>query len=186
MKKMLAIGLVVTVATVAFNGCGGSPRDEAIVDVQLYELIKALPRAQVKASKPEMVSFGGFSVGGEKRDVLFMHPVSRVEFPPVKVSSNSWMEFGLGINEEAWSKGGDGVTFSVSVLKNDKKAQRIFTRHLQPQTKPEDRRWIDVQVPLKAFAGQEISIVFETSPGPNRDTTYDWSGWSHPRVFIGK
>ena len=45
-----------------------------------------------------------------------------------------------------------------------------------------DRAWHDVEVPLRQYAGQTITLTLETDPGPKGDTTGDWAGWESPRV----
>ena len=164
--------------------CSTGTKDEAIQDIQLFDLLGALPRATVKAPKPELVSKGALTVGGLRRDVVFMHPTSSAAFPPITISEGTWLEFGIGVSEEAWPKGGDGVVFSVLVRKEDGKAAKVFTQHLDPQHSNADRHWFDLQIPLRQFAGQKIQIVLETQVGPAGNAAFDWAGWSRPRLFV--
>jgi hypothetical protein len=58
-------------------------------------------------------------------------------------------------------------------------------RYIDPKNNPADRRWIDVEVPLKTFAGQSVDLVLTTLPGPAGDINYDWAGWSGLRIVAG-
>jgi len=165
-------------------GCSTGAKDEAIQDIQLFDLIGALPRAAVKTPKPEFVKKTNLTVGAQRREAIFMHPTSSATFPPITLSEGAWIEFGIGVSEEAWPKGGDGVVFSVSVKKEDGKLARIFTRHLDPQHSDEDQRWLDMQIPLRQFAGQKVQVVLETQVGPAGNAAFDWGGWSQPRLFV--
>jgi hypothetical protein len=181
--RLRAVAVVVLVALLLAS-CSEGAKDEAIQDVQLFDLLAALPRAMIRTPKPELVKKGSLVVGGLRRDVVFMHPTSNATFPPVTISEGSWFEFGIGVSEEAWPKGGDGVVFSVSVRKEDGKLARIFTRHVDPQHSDADRRWLDLSIPLRQFAGQKIQMVLETQVGPAGDGAFDWAGWSRPRLFV--
>jgi hypothetical protein len=113
-----------------------------------------------------------------------MHPASTAEYPPVNLTKGSWLQFGIGINEEAWEKGTDGVVFSVSARRVDGGLVRIFSRYLDPGHVASDQRWIDVEVPLSQFAGSKVALILETGAGPKGDRTADWAGWSSPRLFV--
>jgi hypothetical protein len=47
---------------------------------------------------------------------------------------------------------------------------------------PADQLWHDVQISLADYAGQTITLILETDPGPQGDTTGDWAGWETPRI----
>jgi hypothetical protein len=176
--------VVMSFVALMLASCSKGEKDAAIQNLQLFDLVGALPRATVKTPKPEMVSKGNLTVGGQRRDVVFMHPPSSVTFPPITLSEGAWFEFGIGVSDEAWAKGGDGVVFSISVQKEDGKLAKVLTRHLDPQHTDADRRWLDLQIPLRQFAGQKVQIVLETQVGPAGDATFDWGGWSRPRLFV--
>jgi hypothetical protein len=68
----------------------------------------------------------------------------------------------------------DGVTFRVWVGQ-----ERLFERHT------DSKKWLDGEVDLSRFAGQEILLRLESHPGPRRDTTCDSSYWGEPVVVAG-
>jgi len=144
----------------------------------------AYPRFKHK----EMVNKSAFKVGGEERRVLFEHPAIRVgdtsmtlAFRKVEIRQGDALEFGIGINEEAWDKPGDGVDFEV-LVKEGGTLSSVFKKYVDPKGKEADRKWFDERVGLGAFEGRTIEILFRTSAGPRGDTEYDWAGWSEPSV----
>jgi hypothetical protein len=167
-----------------YLGCGGAAPADGMKTVRMLDLKAALGAATIKAPKPEFVKVAHFSIDNQRRDVLFMHPTSSAEFPAVNLTKGSWLQFGIGINEEAWSKGTDGVDFSVSARRADGRLIRLFSRHLDPGHVATDQRWIDVELPLDQFAGSKVALILETGPGPNGDRIADWAGWSSPRLFV--
>jgi len=152
--------------------------------MSVFDLRAALGSAKIKAPKPEFVKPAQMTIDKLRRDVIFMHPISSAEFPPVKVTKGSWLQFGIGINEEAWQKGTDGVVFSVSIRRADGRQTKVFSRYLDPVHVTTDQRWIDVELSLNQFAGSEVALILDAAPGPNGNHTADWSAWSSPRMFI--
>ncbi len=147
--------------------------------------------AYPKYRHKEMVNEGAFKVGGEERRVLFEHPAIRVgdtsmtvAFRKVNVKEGDALEFGIGVNEEAWTKPGDGVDFEV-LIKDGETLKPVFKKYIDPKRNEADRKWFDERVDLGAFEGRTIEILFRTSAGPRGDTEYDWAGWSEPAVVSG-
>jgi hypothetical protein len=129
-------------------------------------------------SEPDSIAPWLQSVAGESREVLFMHPPSRAVFPPARLMANARLEVSFGVNESAWTSRGDGVEFSIYAATATGEERRLFSAYVDPKHRPEDRRWFDTVVMLGTFAGQEVSLVLETDPGPAGDRDYDWAGWS--------
>ena len=180
-----SIGVVLLSAlSFSYLGCGGAPSREGMRTVSVFDLKAVLGSARIKAPKPEFVKIVQMTIDKQRREVVLMHPVSSVEFPSLKVTKGSWIQFGVGISEEAWSNGTDGVVFSASIRRADGRQTKIFSRYLDPAHVTADQRWVDVEVPLSQFAGSEVAVVLESAAGPNGDRTADWAGWSSPRVFI--
>jgi len=160
-------------------------QDEAIRTIRIYDLLQALPRATLKTPAPNYISVrASGSVGKEERRVLFMHPPSSAEFPPVQVSEGSVLVFAIGIQDEALDKGGDGVEFTVLIRGADNKETKVFSRYIDAKHNEQDRRWIGVRIPLRAFAGQTIRVILSTSPGPANDINADWAFWGEPMIVL--
>lgn len=85
--------------------------------------------------------------------------------------------FQFGIEEAAVSKPGghsDGVGVSVEVVEANGKAQRVFSRLLEPFNHPDQRGAQDAAVTLPPeAAGQRLVLSFD--PGPKGDASWDWA-----------
>ncbi|NBQ63245.1 MAG: hypothetical protein EBU40_13320, partial [Proteobacteria bacterium] len=49
---------------------------------------------------------------------------------------------------------------------------------------PDERRWVEVRVPLASYAGRQIEITLRTDPVD--DVRNDWAGWGNPLVVIDR
>jgi len=135
-----------------------------------------------------MVNVSTFKAGGEERKVLFAHPAicvgdtsTIVSFRELNIKKGDTLDFGMGINEDAWDKPGDGVEFEV-IVKSDEVMTSVFTKYIDPKGNEADRKWFDEGLDLNAFAGKTIEVLFKTSAGPRNDPEFDWSGWSGPAI----
>ncbi|MCJ7537380.1 MAG: hypothetical protein MUO57_17780, partial [Anaerolineales bacterium] len=62
--------------------------------------------------------------------------------------------------------------------------QQVFSTYIDPKNDEFDRRWHPYTVDLNEYAGQEVSIIFETDTGPAGDYRYDWAGWGELRLLV--
>jgi hypothetical protein len=121
-----------------------------------------------------------FNIGGDVREVVYMHP-------PAGVARRMWLpgpavlEFGVGIDSEVWARSGDGVEFAVEVREGGE-VTRLFSAYLDPKASPADRRWVEGQVDLGAYARREVELVLRTLPGDSGE--HDWAGWANPKVLL--
>ena len=133
--------------------------------------------AYVKVAKSEFV------INNNEREALVEHPNSEVVFKDADIMENAELKFGVGINQTAWDKAGDGVLFEVIIVDEKSQKNEIFSRYIDPKNNVEDRKWFDINLNLKAFAGQKVSFIFKTTGGPKGDLNYDWAGWSSPQII---
>lgn len=149
-----------------------------------YDFLDNLGSAEIITEKADYVQVqeSEFTINSDKRVILFQHPNSEVVFKDVLIKENAELKFGVGINQPAWDKEGDGVLFEIIIV--DEKSQKnvIFSRYIDPKNNVEDRKWFDNSLNLKAFAGQRLSLVFKTTDGPKSNRAYDWAGWSRPQI----
>ncbi|MFQ5428613.1 MAG: sulfatase-like hydrolase/transferase, partial [Thermodesulfobacteriota bacterium] len=140
----------------------------------------------------DMVNVSTFKVNGQERRVLFAHPIicvgdtsTIVSFRGLRPAKGETLDFGIGINEEAWGKPGDGVEFEV-LVRHEKNLTSIYKKYIDPKANETDRKWFDESLRLEAFAGKTLEVLFRTSAGPRNDPEYDWAGWSAPSIVKGK
>jgi len=151
----------------------------------VYEFLANAKSAEIADYNRERVVFGQeFTINKEKRSIMFEHPNADVQFNSVAIPHHAVLQFGIGINPESWDKGGDGVTFEVTVVDEKSAKTMIFSGYIDPKANSADRRWVDYDVDLKDFAGQKVSFIFSTTPGPRGDIGHDWAGWSNPQIRL--
>jgi len=128
-------------------------------------------------------SYGQLSRGGT-RHAIVMHPPWKpgggtifaeflLQLPtvtPIKLI------FANAIRDHAATEpASDGVTFRVWAG-----SEKLFERHTDSKT------WVDAEVDLSKFAGEQILLRLESHPGPKRNTVCDSSYWAEPMVVAGK
>jgi hypothetical protein len=62
-------------------------------------------------------------------------------------------------------------------------AQEVFSTYIDPKDEAGGRPWHPHQVDLAAYAGQTVTLIFETGTSPAGDERYDWAGWGEPRLL---
>jgi predicted RNA-binding protein with PUA-like domain len=87
------------------------------------------------------------------------------------------------MHPKVWDKSGDGVLFEITVDR-----EPIFSRYIDPKHNAQDRKWHDFEIDLAPYAGQTVEISLLTAPDNRRgtDTSFDWAGWSDPRIVVGR
>lgn len=182
LKFLLASGALLTGASSSgalFSGCAKS---EEVSVGATYNFLDHLDEAIISAPQKEYVKASSFVINGETRKVLFEHPDSVVSFKDVPILKDGRLTFGVGINEAAWDKGGDGVLFEVMVSDENREERTIYSCYIDPKSNPDERRWLDNELDLSAFAGKNLTFTFRTSAGPEGNNTADWAGWSEPKL----
>jgi len=164
----------------ALLGCTRGQVAEPIALQGSLDLLSLLSQARLITApgQSERISRWHTLVDGETREVLFMHPSSRAEFPRSRMTLDAHLELTFGVLEAAWSQGGDGVQFVVAARDESGEERRLFAAYVDPKHRPEDRRWVDAVVTLGMYAGRDVVLILETTPGPAGDDIYDWGAWS--------
>ena len=75
------------------------------------------------------------------------------------------------------------MTFAVYTV-SDQDYQQVFSTYIDPKQNPNDRRWHPNIIDLSEYAGQTVTIIFETGTGPAGDYRNDWAGWGEPRLLV--
>jgi arylsulfatase A-like enzyme len=84
----------------------------------------------------------------------------RFETRELAVPPRAQLEFGFAVEEAGWAEGWPAVRFALRAGR-DAEAPVLFEQTLAPAAVAGDRRWFDVAVDLRAFAGRRLSLVFE-------------------------
>ncbi len=116
----------------------------------------------------------------EGRTQVFMHcpwaqgpGVTFADFP-LRLPPTTRIRLDLSTALRASAPASDGVTYRVSV---DDKV--LWETHCTWKT------WRDAGVDLSAFAGRAVVLRLEVDPGPQRNSTDDWSLWGKAEILAG-
>jgi arylsulfatase A-like enzyme len=120
-------------------------------------------------------------VAGELRRALRADPPSAYRAALI-VPEQGRLRFAIGIEGIGIPEGADGVRFDVE-LSSRQAVHRLYTLHVTRRD-----GWIEADVSLEAYAGQEVELFFRTSrsrrglhpPSPSSDLAV----WAHPKVWI--
>ncbi len=134
----------------------------------------------------ESVEAQVWEIGNKSQSVVYQHPAlagtSRILFP-IHIEPGSLLTFEIATSPDSWERPGDGVEFTVYVDSGGE-LQQVFSTYIDPKNDEVDRRWHPYTVNLNQYAGQDVSIIFETGVGPGDDYRYDWAGWGEPRLLV--
>ena len=134
----------------------------------------------LEAARPNVVEFPH---GGRLRQWLFMHPASRVTFDATVQDDATFFTAGMALRPEAWyTDYGDGVRFAVDIATAGSRPIEVYGQRLNPRANTEERRWVEVRLPLASYLGQSIEITLRTDPV--EDVRNDWAGWGNPMVVV--
>jgi hypothetical protein len=152
---------------------------------EAYDFLTNLGSADILTENADYVKVANseFTINNDPRGVLYEHPNSEVVFKDLYINKNPELQFGVGIDQDAWNKSGDGVLFEVIIVDDKSHKNVIFSRYVDPKNNLEDRKWLDISLSLVDFAGQKVSFIFKTTGGPKGDISYDWAGWSSPQLI---
>lgn len=152
-----------------------------------YDFIDHLPQTRRTAPAPEgeALEARAWTIGDTWRRVLYQHPAfagaSHIAYT-VHVGRGAVLAFAVAMAPESWLLPGDGVAFAVYV-ESERGAEQVFSTYIDPKHDEADRGWQSYTVDLSAYAGQTVTLIFETSTGPAGDYRYDWAGWGEPRLL---
>jgi SAM-dependent methyltransferase len=149
-----------------------------------YDFIDSLPDARQRAGGVGFIQPGQLRIEGVRRDFLFEHPDSSIEYT-FRVPPGAEFRGFLGLNPAAWVHGGGrGVVFRLEVVAGRDRAS-LFCSAIDPRNRSADRCWHACKVDLSGFAGGVVTVILSTqAPGGDRD--FCWSGWGDPVVIAPK
>jgi hypothetical protein len=121
------------------------------------------------------------------RPVLSMRPSlggRTVLALPVEVPEGARLQTAVGIHPNRWSHpDAPWADFAVSVVENGER-RVVYERRLWPGPRPEDRDWLDVDVPLDEWAGQRVTLEFSAETNAASAQTLQQAGWALPRLVV--
>lgn len=147
--------------------------------LEIYRFDDNIASAIIESDDPEGIQKKTFLIKGQSKFVLFEHPSAKVTYQ-ILVPPASFLRFSPAISPEAWAQKGDGVQFTVMITDAEGTTSTLYSQYINPKLTNIDQNWFNQEINLKKWSGQQVSLTFETSPGPNGDVRFDWAGWGDP------
>lgn len=171
---------VVAVAGYVYLQPGG---DEGSID-----LVEAFRGAEKRTPLTPSAAFSmdPQTISGITKPSIYAHPPSRIIFHDITVPPRARLELFLAIKEEAWPKGTDGVYFRVGVSHGETYTD-LLKRHVDPSHVEGDRAWVPISIDLSEYAGQTVSVIFNTHesvPGYTPNPLWDFAVFGAPRIVV--
>jgi hypothetical protein len=153
---------------------------------EAIDLIARFDTAEKRPS-PDVFQVSDQTLAGDAKRAISVTPVtgSRLIWK-VRIPDDGWLRVAVGLKPEAWTQEGDGVLFRVGVS-DGRTYEELFTQHVDPFHNAGDRHWIPVMVDLSAYAGEEMSVIFNTNssqPRKGDDQRGDLAVWGAPEIVI--
>ena len=176
----------VIVAALIVAGIGGYLYFQGGGDDGSVDLVEAFRGAEKRTPINPAAAFSmdPQTIKGETKPSIYAHPPSRIIFHDIKVAPNARLELFLGVKEEAWPKGTDGVYFRVGVSAGAN-YKDLVQRNVDPYRVEGDKGWIPISLDLSEYAGQTVNVIFNTHeslPGRVPNDLFDFAVFGAPRI----
>lgn len=100
----------------------------------------------------------------------------------VRLPEHPVLHTAVGVHPRRWFKYPPStVTFRVRIERDGRRSE-VFSRTLDPHPHGSDRGWFDVDVPLDAWAGQEVRIEFASEVERESSAVFEMGGFAWPRI----
>jgi hypothetical protein len=178
--------IVVVVAVLGVAGYLWMRRDGA--GAGSLDLVEAFRAAEKRTPMDPSAAFSiePQTIQGVTKPAIFAHPPSRITYHDVKVPPHARLTLFLGLLEDAWPRGTDGVYFRVGIVHGDV-YKDLVTRNLDPYRVAGDRGWVPIEIDLSEYAGQTIKVVLNTHeslPGVVPNAMYDFAVFGAPQIVV--
>jgi hypothetical protein len=144
---------------------------------EAIDLVARFPDTEKRTNRPSFDdAFGVFrvTIDGVSRMCLLAVPFSRITWT-VDVPPGAVLETAMAIRPRLWT--GGGAVFRIGVSSGDR-YDELLRQEVNPLQRETDRRWIPIALPLSAYAGRRVRIIFNTGPGT------DPAVWGAPRIAL--
>jgi hypothetical protein len=168
---------MLAMAVAALSRCGGQ---------EPIDLIARFGEAQ-KSPDASVFTLTEATLAGGKNRAIAIAPVdaSRLGWH-LQVPRGAWLWVSIGLQPEAWTKEGDGVTFTASVSSAGT-TTALAEQRIEPFADSGDRKWFPIRVSLSDYAGKEVDLVLTTTAsaaGHPADQRNDLALWGAPEIVV--
>ena len=157
------------------------------VSLDLIQQVGSVEARPVDPPPREWCLLNETALTGVTKRAIKVLPNSRLTWK-VTVPAQAFLQAWIGLEPDVWAKEGDGVLFRIGVS-DGSGFKDLLIRQVDPFAEAGDRRWVPVSVDLSAYAGLEVSLMFNTNaspPGRGNDTRNDKPVWGDPSIVSGR
>ncbi len=152
----------------------------------VFKLNKPVP---VQIFSGQSFFTGSGKIGDENKYIIFEHPIAQNQsifyFAHIPVTNTSILRFDIALDPSVWSpEKGDGVDYKI-YINSIAPENLIFSQYIDPKHNMTEQKWNPYNVNLSSYAGNNVTLLFSTLPGPKNDGTYDWAWWGDPMITNG-
>lgn len=120
-----------------------------------------------------------WEIGGEVRDAIITLAGSAAVFDIPGNREGEVLYFGAGMRFLL----GDGAEGFI-LCEVEGRRDTLYRRFLNPNNRPDHRRWFNEVLYLSQYRGKNIKLIFTTRPGPVGELTADWFSWGTPVLSL--
>jgi hypothetical protein len=147
------------------------------------DLIEALPDARLETTVPSLhggIAIEAVVIFGRIHRAIVALPTSRIAWR-VDVPRGAVLRFGAAMRPDMWNRVSDGIQMRVSVVHAAGTTTAAeFT--IVPMMVEAHKRLHPGEVPLAPWAGQQVLILFESTPERWGNAVNDVPVWTEPRI----
>lgn len=150
---------------------------------QSLDLIAALPDARHQTTWPSVhagIAEQAVLIDGHILRAIVALPTSTIRWT-VQVPRDAVLRFGAAMRPDMWERRSDGIEMRVRV-EHAAGATTVTDYTLVPMQVPAHKRLFATEVPLQPWTGQQVTIVFETTPERWGNAVNDVPVWTEPRI----
>lgn len=171
----------VSVGVIALAGVAVAARPTG--RFRAIDLIDALPDARVQTTWPSIhdaVVREDVAIFGRVHRAIVALPTSEIRWQ-VDVPRGAVLRFGAAMRPDMWTRESDGIQMQVDVEEGGA-ATRVAAFTIVPMLVEAHKRLHPGEVSLAAWAGQRVTLVFQSTPERFGNAVNDVPVWIAPRI----
>lgn len=126
------------------------------------------------------------TVGGVSLPAAPADPPSALRFRLAGLTGGARVRAFAALRPAAWLQNRGGARFTIALLGADGATLVEATRDVDPTARPEDRRWLPLELALPPLAADaEAVLELRTSLPPDVTPDFCWALWGDPVLLVG-
>jgi hypothetical protein len=152
------------------------------LDAPVIREIFGQNKGRLTRGREKLIEIRRFTIGGEAKAVLYEHPsYDRLPFAIQVTPARQQLLFSIAMQPAVYDGSfpicGDGVEFRLEIRDSAGRIVPLYDRYIDPKHNLAERRWVSESIDLSRYMGQNVELLFTTTPGPAGNSCMDWAGW---------